>query len=151
MTTLRQDDGLDTPSVKKFESSLSTSGLTHCRLNLNFDGGVPPRPNRIEWTFAAVTVFDEQPNTSCKKQYGWSIAAIESRRLLSSAWEVSLPTELAASVLLLKCSGVFSPVGVILESFKELPIAILPFNLAILFLFSRFFFFDRRLLIFIDQ
>ena len=70
MTTLRQDDGLDTLSLSKnSESSLSTSGLTHCRLNLNFDGGVPPQPNRIEWTFAAVTVFSEQPNTSYKKRY----------------------------------------------------------------------------------
>ena len=70
MTTLRQDDGLDTLSLlKNSESSLSTSGLTHC-LNLNCDGGVPPRLNRIRWTFAAVTVLDEQPNISCKKRYG---------------------------------------------------------------------------------
>lgn len=67
------------------------------------------------------------------------MATMESRCLLSSAWEVSLPTELAKSVLLLKCSGVFSPVVVILESFKELPMEILPFDLAILFLFSWFF------------
>ena len=47
-TMLLQEDGLDTSSLmKKSDSSSRTEGLTHERWNLNFGGGVPPRPKRM--------------------------------------------------------------------------------------------------------
>lgn len=70
-TTLQQDEGLERLSHwKNSESSISPSGLTHCHLNLNPAGGVPPRPNRMQWTLAAATVFEEQSNSFCRTLLG---------------------------------------------------------------------------------
>ena len=55
---------LETSSLcKKSVTSSRTQGLTHCLVNLNLSTGTPPRPNKIQRTLAAVTVFDEQLNS----------------------------------------------------------------------------------------
>ena len=59
--TLLQEEGLDMLTLlKNSDSSINTSGLTHCLVDLNFAGGVPPRPNKIQLTFATAIVFEEQ-------------------------------------------------------------------------------------------
>ena len=68
--TLLQEKGPNTLSqLKNSDSSISMSGLTHCLLNLNFAGGLPPRPSKIQWTLAAAVVFDEQLNKCCNTTY----------------------------------------------------------------------------------
>lgn len=53
---------------EEFWEFLKNSWTYTLSLDLNLDGGVPPRPKRITWTFPAVTVFGEQPNHSCRNR-----------------------------------------------------------------------------------
>ena len=73
--TLLQEEGLDMLSLlKNSDSSFNTSGLTDCLVDLDFAGGVPPRPNKIQWTFMPplLSLKNSQTNlATCCKDNPW--------------------------------------------------------------------------------